>query len=379
MAGLLVGVALAQSLTLDPTLGESPTAWSRPSGIDWLIWVTPALAVAFRRSHTGLALVGGSLATMVVWANALPNTMASASVLLYSATVHLRVPVGRRAALAAAGVLVVFTGIGVAANEVPVWVLPLVVVSGIVPVVVGEHLRTRDAYITEVERRAEDAEARRAADERAIVERERNRIARDLHDVVAHGLSVIVVQAGAAQRVLDEDPGAARTSLSHIEHTSRESLIEMRRVLGILRSGADDMRRPTPGLVALDELAQDFEASGLTVRLAIDDRLAEREMGSATLDTTAFRIVQESLTNALKHGGPGSEATVRLSLIDDQLEISIIDDGRLPDGYTPNGSGQGLRGMRERVELFGGSLRTGPRFAGGFEVRALLPLDSVVA
>jgi len=107
--------------------------------------------------------------------------------------------------------------------------------------------------------------------------------------------------------------------------------------------------------------------------------LAEREMGSATLDTTAFRIVQESLTNALKHGGPGSEATVRLSLIDDQLEISIIDDGRLPDGYTPNGSGQGLRGMRERVELFGGSLRTGPRFAGGFEVRALLPLDSVVA
>jgi signal transduction histidine kinase len=206
---------------------------------------------------------------------------------------------------------------------------------------------------------------------RDAVGEERARIARELHDVVAHAMGVMVVQAGAARLVLNRDPAGATASLRRIEDTGRTGLDEMRRLLGVLeaRDGAA-ARAPQPGLERLDELIETVRGTGLAVEAMVEGTPRDLPPG---VDLTAYRVVQEALTNALKHAGP-AHARVLLRYQEEALEVEVADDGRgpLPDGAQI--PGRGLIGMRERVGLFGGSLETAERAGGGFVVRARIPL-----
>jgi signal transduction histidine kinase len=242
---------------------------------------------------------------------------------------------------------------------------------------VGRSLRLRRAYLDELEARARRLERAREADARAARAEERSRIARELHDVVAHHVSVMTVQAGAARRILERDPDSVRDALTTIEQMGRTALGEMRRLVGVLRTEAEPVRTelsPQPGVGDVSRLVDQLRETGLQVQLWIE---GESRSLSPGVDLAAFRLVQEALTNTLKHAGPQARAWVRIAYADRQLRIEVEDDGRgLVAGLGRSGSnGHGLMGMRERVALYGGDLRIGPRSGGGFEVRARFPLE----
>ncbi|MFB9837158.1 sensor histidine kinase [Actinoallomurus acaciae] len=244
---------------------------------------------------------------------------------------------------------------------------------------IGRSLRLRRAYLDELEARARRLERAREADSRAARAEERSRIARELHDVVAHHVSVMTVQAGAARRILHRDPESVQDALSTIEQMGRTALGEMRRLVGVLRTEAEPARSelsPQPGVNDVSGLVEQLRETGLQVQLWIE---GESRSLSPGVDLAAFRLVQEALTNTLKHAGPQARAWVRIQYADRQLEIEVEDDGRgLVAGLARpggGGNGHGLMGMRERVALYGGDLRIGPRSGGGFEVRARFPLE----
>ena len=204
---------------------------------------------------------------------------------------------------------------------------------------------------------------------------ERRRIAREMHDVVAHSVSVMVVQTGAARKIIDSKPAQAREALASIETTGRQALTEMRRLTGVLRSEEAPEKSPQPGLGYLEALNDQTREAGLPVDVTIEGQPQELPQSA---DLSAFRILQEALTNSLKHAGP-SEAVVSIRYSPGKLELRVTDNGRGAAERLSNGStgGHGLVGMRERVALFGGDLKTGPLPGGGYEVTATLPLETV--
>jgi signal transduction histidine kinase len=244
----------------------------------------------------------------------------------------------------------------------------LAVVGG--PWLAGRAIRHRRLSEWHLEARAAAAEREREQRARAAVAEERVRIARELHDIVAHAISVIVVQARGGRRALASEPEEAREAFDSIEATGREALAEMRRLLGLLREGDEELAlAPQPSLRHLDTLLTQIREAGLPVDLSVAGAPASLPPG---IDLSAYRIVQEALTNALKHAAPAT-ARVVLRYERDALEVQVIDTGgnRPPGG---NGVGHGLLGMRERAELFGGQLDASRRSDGGFAVRARLPL-----
>lgn len=229
--------------------------------------------------------------------------------------------------------------------------------------------RERDREMTEIARRAQQEGEARAGE---AVATERARIARELHDVVAHAISVIVVQARGGRRVLAQDTASARVAFDVIEHAGEQALTEMRRLLALLRETEPPAAalQPQPSLGRIDVLAAEMSASGLPVEVVREGVPIELPPG---LDLSAYRIVQEALTNALKHAGP-AHAQVVLRYLPDMLEVEVLDDG---DGTgAGGGSGHGLTGVQERVEVYGGHLRAGTRPGGGFVVRARLPVQA---
>jgi signal transduction histidine kinase len=245
----------------------------------------------------------------------------------------------------------------------------------------GRGLRLRRAYLAELEDRAQRLERLREGDARTARVEERTRIARELHDVVAHHVSVMTVQAGAARRVLDRDPDCAREAMSTIEGLGRTALSEMRRIVGVLRTERDPEHTgrelaPQPGLHDIGGLIDRVRETGLMVQLWIE---GEPRTLSPGVDLAVYRLVQEALTNTLKHAGPQARAWVRIHYAAQGVNVEIEDDGRgAAAGLPGNGDspGHGLVGMRERVALYGGELRIGPRSGGGFEVRARFPLGA---
>jgi signal transduction histidine kinase len=219
------------------------------------------------------------------------------------------------------------------------------------------------------ERRAQLAERERDLAAREAVVEERARIARELHDAIAHNVSMIVVQAGAERRVLDQTTGSTKEVLVTIERIGRGALTEMRRLVGMLRSDAADPLAPQPGLDDLPTLVAQVRAAGLPVELEVEGDPRELPVG---IELSAYRIVQEALTNALKHAGQ-ARASVHVRYGQDSLELEIVDDGAGAQPPLASG-GQGLVGMRERVALYGGRLDAGRRPTGGFAVRVLLPI-----
>jgi signal transduction histidine kinase len=236
---------------------------------------------------------------------------------------------------------------------------------GLIAWLAGRGVRTRTRLTEELHeaavraKEAHDEEVARAAAD------ERRRIAREMHDVVAHSVSVMVVQAGGARRILERDPGRAVEAAAHIEDVGRAALTEMRRLLGVLHH-ADD-RAPQPTMRELDRLVDRTRAAGLPVSLTVE---GEPRALPAGMDLAAYRVVQEALTNAIKHAGAApTEVSVRWAPA--HLELKIVDTGQGANGHD---GGHGLVGMEERVRLYDGELRTGRRPGGGFEVIARLPL-----
>jgi signal transduction histidine kinase len=261
------------------------------------------------------------------------------------------------------------------------WVFFRIGVS-VMSAALGESVRTRRVIAAEAQERAERAERTREEEARARVDAERLRIAREVHDTVAHAIAIINVQAGVTAHVLDKRPEQARQALQAIEQTSSRALGEMRAILGVLR-GDDNGRVPHPGLEQIDELTAKARDAGLDITFQATPPATPlpTAVGSA-----AYRILQESITNVIRHAGP-TRVTVTLNPGIDALEIRVTDEGRrdgsgapATDGSSGNGAdpadlqGRGIRGMRERCQLLGGQFDARPRGEGGFEVTARLPL-----
>ena len=227
----------------------------------------------------------------------------------------------------------------------------------------GDRIRARHEQETQRERK-------RAAEAELAVAAERGRIARDMHDAVAHGLSIMVIQAQAAIGALERRPATARAALEAIETTGRHSLGEMRRLLGLSRPEETQLA-PLPGLTDLSVLADRVRQAGLPVSIEVSGEAGRVPGGVAA---SVYRIVQEALTNALKHAGPRATAEVTVHCGQQGVDVTVADTGRGTGGVLDEGRGSGLRGMRQRVDLLGGSLSASDRTAGGFEVRARIPV-----
>ena len=245
--------------------------------------------------------------------------------------------------------------------------------------VLGDNMRIRRAYVSAVEERAERLEQERDAEAQRAVLEERTRIARELHDVVAHGMSVMVVQAGAARRTLAKhDAERATEALRNIESTGRGALEEMRRLVGVLRASAASARDgayavprlPQPGIRDLDDLVRHCCEAGLDVTLQVEGDLRPLPSG---LQLVVYRIAQEALTNTIQHAGP-ARAQVHLEYATSELLLSVCDDGRGASTQPRAQPGHGLAGMRERVALYDGKISIGPQAGGGFRVAAALPI-----
>jgi signal transduction histidine kinase len=353
-------------------VADVATGKYHPVGL-WLLGVVATALVLLPRRRHPLAVM---VASVVPWAVlSLTDTQSDPTfpffavvVAVFSLGAHAKL---RRAAIGLAFALVYFTvgalnddrtSLGDAAfiDFIMVWAWLL-----------GRALRARTRYATALERHAELLEGEREAEARAAVAVERARIARELHDVIAHGVSLMVMQAGGVRRLLGEGQEREREALQAVEETGREALGELHLLLGMLRAedAGGAAAEPPPGLGRLDALVESVRAAGLEVAVAVD---GEPRPLPRALDLSAYRIVQEALTNALKHGR-AAHADVRVSYGRRRLELEVLDDGTAAPGAETNG--HGLVGMRERAALFDGELRAGPRPEGGFAVRARLPLE----
>jgi signal transduction histidine kinase len=361
-------------LTLDRTLAALLTV-----GAELQVWlggsaghhpvaaalVAPAVtaSVAVRRRYPTLVGIGVSALTafeLAVWGD--PQIVAAA-VAYFCALYALAVwTPPRRFALGAALIVAVDFTTSVGPKVSLHNTLPFAVVTPVVLLLVRRVIGDR-------ERRAQLAERERDLVAREAVVEERARIARELHDAIAHNVSMMVVQAGAERRVLDGERGSTREVLETIERIGRGALTEMRRLVGMLRSDRGDPLAPQPALDDLPMLVTQVREAGLPVELHVDGERRELPVG---IELSAYRIVQEALTNALKHAGE-ARAAVHIRYGPDSLELSIIDDGRGAPAPVSSG-GHGLVGMRERVALYGGSLDAGRDPSGGFAVRVLLPI-----
>ncbi|HWD46138.1 MAG TPA: histidine kinase [Actinomycetota bacterium] len=365
LAAAAAGLSLlASALPFDP---GSPRAWAA-----YLLVLAHTLPLAVRRRWPLAALTAG-LVTGVAFASLGLNLVAlTVALLIYVYTVAARCP--RRVSLA-----------GLAATEamvVLVWLVrpraigsdaSTLVVDGLILAAawwLGDGTRRRQEAVAAAQQRAAELERAREELARRAVTEERLRIARELHDVVAHSMSIIAVQSGVGAHVLDSQPEEARKALVAVEATSRQALVEMRRLLGVLREEAEPRGSlaPAPGLAEVEALAAEVARAGVRVEVRIEGTPTELPAG---LDLSAYRIVQEALTNVVRHAGPAT-ARVAVRYAPGQVAVEVLDDGR---GGDPGGQGHGIPGMRERAALYGGTLEAGPLPGGGFRVAVTLPLE----
>jgi signal transduction histidine kinase len=367
-------VVLAAVSVLDLSLNSNVEG---PLWLNLAVLIGIAVSFEWRRRQpllTAGAVVGG-LSVMAVWLTEPPNTFVAVLMLVCAAYAVGRHQHGRPSiyALVAGAVVIVVLSILFDPSDIffPVtffWVIPWLA---------GRTIRNHTILARELAEKAERAQHAREEDERRAIAVERSRIARELHDVLAHNLSVMVVQASAARRVLDKNPVQAVEVAGLIERTGREALAEIRQLFGPVRRGdGEDLSGP-PSIARVEELARRARAAGLHVELRVSGEPVALPTG---IDLAAYRIVQEALTNTLKHAGD-AQATVTVAYEPNELVLGIDDDGEGPrDGYelSESGGGHGLVGMRERAALYGGIVQAGRRRGGGFAVRARLPTRPLV-
>ena len=364
LAGALAVLAGAEILT-------GQVSGPRAAAVPLALLMTLPLAV--RRRYPLPVTVAVTASFLLNWAAGVDMYSYWASIVValvtaYTAAAHLR------PRLAAAALACLYTAIAVSALHGPSGLLwGGILVGG--AALAGFALRDRRRHVSQLAELAHQLELARDENARAAVAGERARIARELHDVVAHSVSVMVVQAGAAEEVLGADPVKAREPLRSVQDTGRQALVELRRLLGVLRTDHSEAAlAPQPGLDQVGALAAQVREAGLAVELRVD---GARDGIPAGVDLAAYRIVQEALTNVLKHA-TASHAAVHVGYRPDAIELQVLDDGHGPigAGHDGAGTGQGLIGMRERASLYGGVVEARPRAEGGFAVRARLPVRS---
>jgi signal transduction histidine kinase len=369
--GLAVAVAQVQGTLAKPAeIGSRPLADLGHLG--YVLLAVSGLVLVARRRWPVFVFVAAGLASLVYYTVGFSDGPGWIGLFaaLYAVTAYGD---GRRSpVIAGAGIAVLATGWFIAAADIQPraaigWVFFRVAAS-VMAAALGESARSRRAVTAQALERAREAERTREEEARSRVGAERLRIAREVHDTVAHAIAIINVQAGVTAYLLDRQPDRAREALVTIEQTSAQALHEMRTVLGVLRD--DDGRVPRPGLGQVDALAAIAREAGLDVALEVTPSTAPLP---SAVDHAAYRILQESLTNVIRHAGP-TRVTVALDYGTDVLEVRVTDEGgRVPvDGCAERG--RGIVGMRERCGLLGGELTAGPRPRGGYEVRARLPL-----
>jgi signal transduction histidine kinase len=361
-AGFVVGSALLASAAALGPLGYG-------------LLIAGAAALVVRRSHPVLALVG---TVIPAFAYDLLNYPGGLCTIAVGVALYSVADAGHSGAGVAAIVAVVggFLTIGVVLGRghvmdliTALWFAGWLVAS----LVLGETMRSRRAYLEEVEQRALEAERSREDEARRRAREERIRIARELHDVLAHRISMISVQSGVGAHLLDRDPDQARSALLAVNRASKEALQELRATLGLLRQVDDpESRSPVPGLAQLELVMASTTAAGVDVCLEVSGQARDLPAG---VDLAAYRIIQESMTNVIRHARAAT-ARIAITYRRSDLVIQIEDDGHRVDEPGPGPTaGNGLLGMRERAAALGGDLEAGPLAGGGFRVRARLPLD----
>ncbi|MEQ4717121.1 sensor histidine kinase [Nonomuraea sp. B19D2] len=374
LAGVVAAASVALFVLYSPerllSQGLPADGVQAPGPLGGLLLVLACVPVAVRRRWPLAAMCAGlvpeTLLTVLGYGTGVSGL--ASLVLLYSVASYR----GLAVALGGLVISLVTYALGAAAGPIRAasWSEHVVVAMVLVAVWgAGRSLRLRRAYLDELKDRAERLERAHAADTRAARAEERSRIARELHDVVAHHVSVMTVQAAAARRVLASDPDLAREALSAIEHTGRMAMTEMRNIVGVLRTDARAELGPQPGMQDLPALIEQMREAGLPTQLLVE---GEARALPAGVDLAAYRLVQEGLTNSLRHAGPGAKAVVTVHHDLDELDVRVEDDGRGAAGLSSR-PGHGLVGIRERVALYGGILSIGPLPGGGFEVRARFP------
>jgi signal transduction histidine kinase len=373
-----VGVSLVAGFVTGIGSGTTVAAWLPHDAIIPLAAAQTVMLLARRRAPTAVLAGTTAVGVLVIVAGYPAGSAAfGACCAAYAVAVYGRadegaelVPTLRHAASA----LVAAVAVGLATlapgarGQSGTWGVLFLSAFVAASWVLGFAIRTRRAYVAELKARAarlEAEEGERAA--RAVVD-ERLRIARELHDVIGHSISLITVQAEAATRSVRANPDAVPEFLTRISAASRQALAEMRHVLAVLRPDAGAELGPQPGLADLGELVARLNAGGLETRLD-----AEPMDVSPGVALTVYRIVQESLTNVLKHAGPGARAAVTVVRSDGSVRVSVHDDGAGPSGPAAS-TAHGIVGMGERAAVYGGTLRTGALAGGGFEVEALIPM-----
>jgi signal transduction histidine kinase len=378
LTGLILAICLPMFLTID--LEDYPSQRD-PDLIGGVLLVATVVPLAWRRVAPRLVLLATLVATVPFLILDYPDVGSTTSSLIamYTVAAHCE----RRETTIAFGwsmaIMLPVLVAGVISDEEN---LPVAGVVGNLVIfgtawILGDAVRNRRQLVESLQERAETAERLRAEEAQQAVLEERARIARELHDVVAHSLSVMTVQAAGARRVLDDHPGQARDALAQIEGTGREAMVEMRRLLGVLRADGHDSPdlAPQPGLDDVPTLVAKWNEAGLPVVLQITGDGVEVPPG---VDLSTYRVIQEALTNVSKHAGTAARAAVRIQVGDDAVELEITDDGRGAAAAVTAG-GHGLDGIRERVALVGGSVECGPADGGGWRVRAVLPLTATAS
>jgi signal transduction histidine kinase len=376
LAAVLAGLSVAAAVILGAGDGSRASSVTAPDALSVSLIALTCVPVAFRRRWPFALLCLAALPQIALATLGYYDGLTGlvALVLLYTVAAYrglaLSLVAAAVASLAYAMVVILAEGAGTWTQHTFVIVVALAVW------VVGRSVRLRRAYLAELVDRAERLERARDADTRAARAEERSRIARELHDVVAHHVSVMTVQAAAARKVLDTRPEAAKDALVAIEEMGRTAMREMRGIVGVLRTdGETGELAPQPGMGDLPGLVDQMREAGLRAQLWIE---GERGLLPPGIDLAAYRLIQEALTNSLRHAGPAARAWVTVRHEPSELLVQVEDDGRGGTGEFTRGPddrpGHGLVGIRERVALYGGILRIGPRQGGGFEVRARFPL-----
>ncbi|AVH59170.1 MULTISPECIES: sensor histidine kinase [Streptomyces] len=384
-AALATGVlaCIVAGSFVDPH-GENGATWGArtPNALSLTLMVLGAAALVFRRRapRTVLAATGAlSLVELVTGDPRAPVVM-SAVVALYTVASATDRPTTWRVGLLT---MTVLTGVAMLAGPLPWYAqenLGIFAWTGMAAAG-GDAVRSRRAVVHAIRERAERAERTREEEARRRVAEERLRIARDLHDVVAHHIALVNVQAGVAAHVMDKRPDQAKEALAHVREASRSALNELRATVGLLRQSGDPEAptEPAPGLARLDELADTFRNAGLPVEVARSDHGTSLP---AAVDLAAYRVIQEALTNVQKHAGQEAKAEVSVVRVGPNVEVTVLDNGPGKDagpeggGGPKEGGGHGLLGMRERVTALGGTCTAGPRYGGGFRVHAILPVKN---
>ena len=370
-----VDVALAAAVWFCTVALPSAAYWQDP-GRAFLVGTLLTVPLAWRR-RAPVAAAAAVVAVGLFELVAVPEFLAAnvaALLMVYALAAYSTrwaAQAGLAVGLVGAGLAALrYWNYGVTSSVVPV--AGAIGVSVVAAWALGNLRRARLQQLAALEERAQLLELERDQEMRLAATTERARIARELHDVVAHSLSVVIAQADGGRYAGRANPAAATDALEAIAATGRQALTDMRSLLGVLREGGGEEYAPQPDVAAIPALVEDVRASGLDVDLIVEGRPQPLAAGP---QLAAYRIVQESLTNVLKHAGSASRAWVRLSWRDDGLEVAVLDDGRGASAALMAGEpgGQGLRGMVERAQLHGGRLTAGPRSGGGFAVQALLP------